>query len=70
MITTFENICVVVYCVALKQTRVSSLVVTNRTADVRVTSERKVRLGLVPVELSTSISDSHAATYVVNAYTS
>ena len=37
-------------------------------ADVRLMSDRKVMLVLVPVELSTSISDSHSATYVVNAY--
>ena len=57
-----------VYRVALKQPRVSYLVVTHFTADVRLMSDRPVTLGLVPVELSTSISVSHAATYVVNAY--
>ena len=59
-----------VYRVALIQTRGSSLVFTHCTADVRVTLDIPVLLGLVPVELSTSISDSHAATYVVNAYVS
>ena len=57
-----------VYHVALIQSRGSSLVVTNRTADVRVTLDRPVTLGLAPVELSTSISGSHVATYVVNIY--
>ena len=47
-------------------TRPSSLVVTNCTADVRVTPDRLVTLGLLPVELSTGISGSHAATYRVN----
>ena len=56
-----------VYRVALIQTRGSSLVVTHRTADGQVTLDRTVTLGLVPVELSTSISGSHAATYIVNA---
>ena len=51
-----------VYCVDLIQTRGRSLVVTHRTADVRVTSDTPVTPGLVPVELSTSISGSHAAT--------
>ena len=55
-----------VYRVALIQSRGSSLVVTHRTADVRLTSDRSVTLGLVSVELSTSISGIHAATYVVN----
>ena len=57
-----------VYRVALKQPIGSSLVVNNFTAYVRVTSERTVVLVLVPVELSTSISGRHVATYVVNAY--
>ena len=39
-------------------------------ADIKVTSDRAVTLGLVPVELATSISDSHDATYIVNAYVS
>ena len=59
-----------VYLVALIQPIVSSLVVTNRKAEVQVTADRPVMLGLVPVKLSTSISGSHAATYVVNAYVS
>ena len=59
-----------VYRVALKQSRGSSRVVTHRTADVRVTSDRPVTLGLVPVELSTSIYDSHAVTYLLNTYVS
>ena len=52
-------------CVALKQPRVSSLVFTYRTAEVQLMSDRPGTLGLVPVELSTSIYGSHAATYVV-----
>ena len=60
----------VVYRVALIQPRGSSLVVTHCTADVRVTSDRSVMLGLVPVELSTSIYGIHAAKYVVNTYVS
>ena len=59
-----------VYRVALKQPRFIYLVVTHRTADVRVTLDRPVTLGLFPVELSTSISGSHAATYIVNTYVS
>ena len=59
-----------VYCVVWIQPRVSSLVVTHRTSDFRVTSDRPVKLGLVPVELSTSLSGSHSTTYIVNAYTS
>ena len=59
-----------VYSVALKQPRGSSLVVTHCTAYVRLTLDITVMLGLVPVELSTSISGSHAATYVVNTYLS
>ena len=55
---------------ALKQTRGSFPVVTHRTADVQVTSDRPVTLGLVPFEISTSISGSHDATYVVNTYVS
>ena len=58
---------IAVYRVALIQSRGSSLVVTDCTADIQVTSDRPVTLGLVPVELSTSISDRHAATYRVNA---
>ena len=54
-----------VYRVALKQPRGSYLVVTDRTAEVRLTLDIPVTLGLVPVEISTSISSSHAATYVV-----
>ena len=53
--------------VALKQPRGSSIVVTHRTLDIRVTSYIPVTLGLVPVEISTSISDIHATTYVVNS---
>ena len=56
-----------VYRVTLIQSRGLSIVVTHHTEDVRVTSDRPVTLGLVPVELSTSVSGSHAATYVVNA---
>ena len=59
-----------VYRVALIQPRGRSLVVTHRTADVQVTSDRPVTLGLVPVEISTSISGIHVATYVVNTYVS
>ena len=55
------------YRVALIQSRGSSLVVTCCTSDVRLTSDRPVTLGLVPVELSTSIYSTHSATYVVNA---
>ena len=58
---------VVVYCADLKQSRGNSLPVTHRTSDIRVTSDIPVTLGLVQVELSTIISGSHAATYVVNA---
>ena len=61
---------VAVYRVALIQPRGSFLVVTHHTADIQVNSDRPVTLGLVPVELSTSISGSHAATSVVNAYIS
>ena len=57
-----------VYHVALKQPRGGSLVFIHRTADVRVTSDRPVPLGLVPVEFSTSISGSQAATYIVSVY--
>ena len=56
-----------VYHVALIQSRGRSLVVTHRTTDVRVTLDRPVTRGSVSVELSTSISVSHAATYVVSA---
>ena len=56
-----------VYCVSLIQYIGSSIVVTHRTADVRVTLDRPVTLFLVPVEISTGISGSHAATYLVNA---
>ena len=56
-----------VYRVSLIQSRGSSLVVTHHMADVRVTSDRPVTRGLVPVEISTSISDSHAAMYAVIA---
>ena len=59
-----------VYRVALKQPSGSSLVVNHCTADIRVTSDRTVTLVLVQVELSTSISGSHAATYLVNTYVS
>ena len=55
-----------VYHVALIKPRGISMVVTHWTADVQVTSDRPVTLGLVPVELSTSIYCSHAATYIVN----
>ena len=62
-----------VYRVALKQPSSSSLVVNYCTADVGVTLDRKVTLFLFPVELSTSISGSHSATYeclltLVNLY--
>ena len=56
-----------VYRVALIQSRGSPPVVTHRTAEVRVTSDIPVTLGLVPVELLTSISGIHAAMYVVNS---
>ena len=59
-----------VYRVALIQPRSSSLVATHCTADVRLTSNRPVTLGLLPIEISTSISGSYVATYVVNAYVS
>ena len=59
-----------VYHVALKQHIGSSLVVIHHMADVLVTLDIPVTLSLVPFELSTSISSSHAATYVVNAYIS
>ena len=58
----------IVYCVVLKQPRDSSLVFTHSMVDVGVILYRPVTLGLVPVELSASISDSHAATYIVNIY--
>ena len=51
-----------VYRVALKQPHVSSLVVNHRTADVRLTLDGTLTLVLVPVELSTIISGSHAVT--------
>ena len=57
-----------VYRVSLIQPRGSSLVVAHHTVDVQVMSDRPVNQGLVPVELSTSVSISHAATYVVNAH--
>ena len=57
-----------VYHEALNQPSGSSLVGNHLTADVQVTSDRTVTLVLVPVELSTSISGSHTATYVVNTY--
>ena len=56
-----------VYCVVWIQPRVSSLVVTHRTSEIRVMPDRPFTLGLVPLEISTSISGSHPATYVVNA---
>ena len=59
-----------VYYLALKQPTSGSLVVTHRTAEVHVTSDRTTTLGLVPVELSSSISGSHATTYTVNTYVS
>ena len=59
-----------VYPVALIQPGGSSIVVTHRKSDIRVTSYIQITLGLVPVELSTSISVSHAATYVINTYVS
>ena len=62
--------CSEVYRVYLIQPRGGYLVVAHRTADVRLTWDRLVTIGLVPVELSTIISDSHAAMYVVNAYIS
>ena len=60
----------VVYRVDLIQPRCSSLVVIHRTADIRVILDILVTLGLVLVELSTSISGSHAAMYVVNVQVS
>ena len=65
-----ENSLTEVYCVALKQPIGSSLVVTHRTADVRVTSDRPGTLGLVPVEISTILSGSHAPTCVLNTHVS
>ena len=59
-----------VYRVSLKQPSGSSLVVNHCTANVRVTSDRTFTLGIVPFEVSTSISGSHAATYIVNVYVS
>ena len=60
--------CNAVYLVALKQPSGISLFFNHRTADVQLTLDITVMLVLVPVELSTSIYVSHAATYVVNAY--
>ena len=57
---------VAVYRVALKQPRGISPVVTHRTAEVWLMSDRPDSLGLVPVELSTSRYGSHANTYTVN----
>ena len=59
-----------VYRVALKRYRGSSLVVTHCMVDIQVTSDRPVTLGLVPLEISTSISGIHAAKYVVITYVS
>ena len=59
-----------VYHIALKQPIGIYLVVNHHTADVQVVSDRPLTLGLVPVELSTSISGSHPPTHVVNAYVS
>ena len=59
-----------VYRVALKQPRGIPLVVNHRPVDVQVTSDRTVTLFIVPVEISTSISGSHSAMYVVNTYVS
>ena len=47
---------------SLEKPRGRSIVVTNHTADVRIMSDRPATLGLVPVELSTSIYGSHTAT--------
>ena len=58
---------ITLYRVDLIQPRGGSLVVTHRRIDVRVMLDRPVTLGIVLVELSTSISGRHAATYVVNA---
>ena len=58
------------YRVSLIKPKGSYLVVTHRTADIRLTPDIPVTLSLVPVELSTSIYGSHAATYVLNAYVS
>ena len=68
-----DEVGVAVYRVALIQSRGSSLVVTHCTADIRLNLDRPVTLGLFPVELSTSISGSHSATYeclltLVNLY--
>ena len=49
----------------MKQPSGSSLVVNHCTADAQVMSDRPVTLDIVPFELSTSISGSHAATYIV-----
>ena len=55
-----------VHRVDLIKSRVSSLVVTHHMAGVRVKSGIPVTIGLVSVEISSSISGSHAAMYVVN----
>ena len=70
MVLILSNIGHAVYRVALKQSRGSSPVVNHHMLDIKVMSDRKVTLVLVPAELSTSISGSHSATYIVNAYVS
>ena len=57
-----------VYHAALNQPSGRSLVGNHYTEEVQIILDRKVTIFLVPVELSTSISGSHTATYVVNAY--
>ena len=52
-----------VYRVALIQSRGIYLVVTHRTAKVRVTLDRPVTLGLFPVELSTHYIQSTFSTF-------
>ena len=66
--TRYTKIAYTVYRVTLIQPRGISLVVNHRTEDIRSTSDRTVTIVLVPVELSTGIYGSHAATYVVNTY--
>ena len=56
-----------VYLVALKQPRGRSIVVTHYKNNIQVTPDIPVRIGLVPVELSTSLYGIHNTTYVVNS---
>ena len=57
-----------VYRVALNQPSGSSLVGYHRTADIRVILDIPVTLVLVPVDLQTSISGIHTATYIENTH--